>query len=78
MRYFANFNANNGTSYREPIEGYNKKELLKKIRSIALGNRFQGSMCTWMVWDEKGELVFQGCYDGKKISYALYNYKFLY
>lgn len=78
MKYFANFFANNGTSYREPIEGYNKKELLKRIRSIALGNRFQGNKCTWMVWDEKGELVFQGYYEGTRISYATYNYKFLY
>lgn len=79
MRYFANFNANNGISHKTAITGFNKKELLKRIRSISLGNRFQGNECTWTVWDENDKVVFQGgYYIGVGIRYGVYNYKNLY
>lgn len=32
MIYYANFNANNGTSFRTPIDGTNKNDLIKRIR----------------------------------------------
>lgn len=50
MRYYANFKANNGTSFASPIESDNKNELIKAIRSIAEANRFQGNSCSWFVW----------------------------
>ena len=55
--YFANFSANNGTCFRTPIKGTNKKELIQRIRSIAEAERFAGNECSWAVWldDENDE-----------------------
>ena len=48
--YYANYNANNGTCFREPIEGTNLKRIIKDIREIAEGNRFVHNECKWSVW----------------------------
>ena len=60
MKYFANYNANNGTRFQEPIEGTNKDQIIKDIREIAEGNRFDGSTCSWEVWTENGKEVASG------------------
>lgn len=54
MKYYANFCANNGTQFREPICGTNKKKLIKDIRRIAEGNRFSCNECSWCVYIESG------------------------
>lgn len=68
MKYFANFKANNGTHYQNPIEDTNKARIIKDIRDIAEGNRFENSECSWLVWDETGtEVARGGCRsDGKR------------
>lgn len=48
--YYANFNANNGTCYGEPITGTNKAKLIKDIRHIAEAERFAGNECSWCVY----------------------------
>lgn len=50
MIYYANFNANNGTSFMAPIQGTNKNDLIKAIRSTAEAERFQGNSCSWYVF----------------------------
>lgn len=50
--YFANFYANNGTHYMNPITDTNKARLIKDIRLIAEGERFLGNTCSWRVWIE--------------------------
>ena len=59
MKYYANFDANNGTHYGTPITGTNKKELIKDIRSIAEAERFAGNECCWCVYikDSDGDSV---------------------
>lgn len=59
MKYYANFNANNGTSYGKPITGTNKAELIKDIRSIAEAERFAGNECSWCVYtkDSNGDYI---------------------
>lgn len=50
MRYYANFQANNGTTFSQPIESENKNDLIKTIRSVAEAERFSGNTCSWKVW----------------------------
>ena len=60
MKYYANFWANNGTSWMRPEEHTNKKTLIKHVRKIAEGERFAGNGCSWMVWDENERIVAAG------------------
>lgn len=52
MIYYANFSANNGTRLIEPITGTNKRNLEKRIRSLAEAERFSGNVAKWYVWYE--------------------------
>lgn len=52
--YYANFDANNGTHYKEPLSDTNKNRLVKEIRSIAEGQRFRANECSWCVWMNVG------------------------
>ena len=60
MRYYANFSANNGTHMMTPIEDSNKSRIIKSIRNIANGNRFDGGECAWSVWDQNDKVVAKG------------------
>lgn len=51
--YKANFKANNGTRFMNPIEGTNLKKIIKDIREIAEGERFEGNECSWWVYTEE-------------------------
>lgn len=59
MKYRANYTANNGTTMMHPIEGNNKKQLLKDIREIAMGNRFAAHSASWWVEDENGNTIYE-------------------
>jgi hypothetical protein len=59
MKYRANYTANNGTTMMHPIEGNNKKQLLKDIKDIAMGNRFAGNSARWWVEDESGNTIYE-------------------
>ena len=48
-KYFANFNANNGTTLCEYRESNNKNELIKSIRDSAKANRYRGNIASWWV-----------------------------
>lgn len=49
MKYFANFVANNGTTFLRPLEGNNKNELAKAVRDAANAERFYNNICRWWV-----------------------------
>jgi hypothetical protein len=53
MKYYANYTANNGTTLMNPLTGTNKNELIKDIRHLANGERFDKNTCSWCVWIEK-------------------------
>ena len=54
MTYYANYKANDGTTFLKPIAGPNKKKLISEVREIANGQRFAGSTCSWTVWKRDG------------------------
>jgi hypothetical protein len=60
MKYYANFNANNGTRYAKDITDTNKERIIKTISSVANGNRFAGNDCSWRVHNEHGKCVAYG------------------
>jgi len=60
MKYYANYNANNGTQMMKPIESDNLEQIIKDIMEIAEGERFAGSACKWTVCETSGELVAAG------------------
>lgn len=60
MKYFANFNANNGTCYDHDITDTNKARIIRRIANTANGNRFAGNECSWHVLDEQGNCVAAG------------------
>lgn len=72
MKYYANFNANNGTSWINSMEDTNKARLIKSVRSTAEGERFVGSTCRWWVCDENGTYVAYGGMSpsGKRFRYS--------
>lgn len=43
--YYANFNANNGTRFQNPIKDTNLKRIIKSIRETAEGERFANNEC---------------------------------
>ena len=69
--YYANFTANNGTSFKNPITGNNKKNLIRDIRNIAEGERFLGNKCFWSVRDDSGIYVAAGGVDSNGRRYRL-------
>lgn len=61
MKYSANFLANNNTRFMTPIQSNNKNKLIRDIRSIAAGNRFQGSQASWCVFEtDSGRPIAEG------------------
>lgn len=60
MTYYANFLANNSTTYAKSIKSNNKATLIRDIRKIAEGNRFIGFECRWWVENEEGETIAAG------------------
>lgn len=48
--YKANFLANNGTRFENPIEDSNLERIIKSIRQTAEGERFDKNTCSWSVW----------------------------
>lgn len=60
MKYYANFTANNSTSFAEPIESNNKTILIREIREIAEGETFAGNECRWWVENAEGETIAAG------------------
>lgn len=60
MKYYANFDANNGTHWMHAIEGTNLKEMIRDIRGTAEAERFPGNACCWWVKDEEGRPVAMG------------------
>lgn len=71
MAYFANYNANNGTRFAKDIEDTNLRRLIKDIRDIAEGARFQGNECTWYVVDADGTEVARGGMDNQGHRYRV-------
>lgn len=67
MKYYANYNANDGTRMEKDITGTNKKEIIRIIRDIANGERYTGHSCTWTVYDQHGHCAAKGgTYDDGK------------
>lgn len=60
MKYYANFNANNGTHLAKDIIDTNKKRIIQTISQIANENRFDNNTCCWNVYDERGKNVAAG------------------
>lgn len=62
MKYFANFNVNNGTRFERPIMDTNKKRIIKDIKEIAKGEIFCTSTNSgsFFVEDETGRDVITG------------------
>lgn len=55
MTYYANYSINHVPN--KVIEDTNKARLIADIRSIANGNRPQGSCCSWRVWYIEGKYL---------------------
>ena len=60
MKYYANFNANNGTSWINDMEFTNKAEAIRSVRETAEGERFHNNSCSWYVKDESGNEIANG------------------
>lgn len=62
MKYYANFNVNNGTHFEYPIVDTNKKRIIKDIKEIAKGNIFCESENKgfFFVKDETGREIITG------------------
>lgn len=68
MKYYAEFTANNGSTYMaNPIEDTNKAKLIRSIKYMVRGNHYQQpcNQSTYRVWDEKGKVVASGYVFGK-------------
>lgn len=68
MRYYANFNANNGTRFINPITDTNKARLIKRIRQTAAAERFKGNTASWYVWYED-KSFYKPCYVAAGVIY---------
>lgn len=55
----------------KPIEGNNKAQLLKDIREIALGNRFDGNIAKWWIEDNAGNTICEYICEGRGRIYKL-------
>ena len=69
MKYFANYNANNGTSLLNDLCDTNLRRITKDIRDIAEGNRYDGNECRWRVTDETGRELAAGGMDRNGCRY---------
>lgn len=69
MKYQAIGRANNSINLK--LEGTNKNELIKTIRSITETNRFAGNKSSWEVYDEEGNAVAAG---GQRNNGTRYRY----
>ena len=71
--YYANFNANNGTSLDKSITDTNKQRLIKDIMEIAEGECYCNNSASWYVLDEDGNEIASGeiykNHDGKTRRY---------
>lgn len=75
-KYFANFCANGSTSFIDPIESNNKRQLIRDIKEIAKGNRFSGNESDWTVYkrcDGSCRIVARGYFDENGNSHILNN-----
>lgn len=61
--YYANYEANNGTTMMQPITDTNLKNIISDIREIAGDNRQAGHIARWEVSDEEGRTVAAGYID---------------
>lgn len=59
-KYYANFNANNGTRLMSPAEYTSRKEAIASIRRWAVDETFAGSSFTWSVSDENDKEIAAG------------------
>lgn len=78
MKYYANFNANNGTHNTEDITDTNKARIIKTIRRIANANRFTGNTCNWTVKNEKGQCIAAGFTDSDEKEHRINKYDLKY
>lgn len=62
MKYYANFNVNNGTRLQNPLEDTNLKRITKEIKDMAKGQIFCDPTNVGSFWvsDEKGNEVTRG------------------
>ena len=62
MKYYANFNVNNGTRLQNPLEDTNLKRITKSIKEMACGQIFcePTNVGSFWVENEKGEEVTRG------------------
>lgn len=78
-KYYANFNANNGTSWIIPLHSNNKKSLLKDVRETAKSERFCDNEASFYVEDEDEKIVYDGRVDKNgRVWYMINNYKEVY
>lgn len=76
MQYYGNFSVNNGTTMPECITNNNKHNLLKDLKEMAMGERFEGNVASWWIKDENDDLVFDARFiPGVGVRYSVYNYK---
>lgn len=60
MEYYARWKANNNTGPMEDLTDTNKNRLIRDVRSIANGNRYDGNTCEWWVWDSDNYILAAG------------------
>lgn len=62
MKYYANFNVNNGTRLQNPLEDTNLKRITKEVKEYACGQIFCDPTNVGFFWveNEKGEGVTRG------------------
>lgn len=59
-KYYANYNVNNGQHVRPSYEYTSKREAIRSIREIALGNVYAGNAGSWTVTNLDGEIIASG------------------
>ena len=71
--YYANFVANNGTRFMNPIKDTNLKRIIKGVRRCAESERFLYNSCSWSVWiyNRNGfeQIVAAGGMDTRGVRY---------
>lgn len=78
-KYYANFYANNGTSWINPLCSNNKKSLLKDVRETAKSERFYDNEASFYLKDENDRYVYDGRIDKSgRVWYMIKNYKEVY
>jgi uncharacterized membrane protein YkoI len=59
-QYYANFDANNGTTLMATLKSTNKNDLMKSIRKMAEDECFDNNTSSWWVEDSDGRIVYNG------------------